>query len=226
MNGNGLRHSSKVRYLDLVSTLSRPKITRRTIGILLDGMGIIPMWPQLKDVFCKSPDMLCFLPYVIGPNTSSIQLWFGSLSDEEDIWGMDAPEMATILSTIEDRSGPLDTLGLCEVRFVNDSFYEPLCRLVSKNGESLTKITLYPLPTPLVHFPGFPPPSRTLRSSSTVRGPLPKFFRLWGFTGYAVGYRLHRAIFPWKLEGSGEHLCLRATDPNSYRFLLGRYPPT
>lgn len=105
-------------------------------------MATIPMWPRLKVVFCMVPKTTCLLPYVVGPNTSSIYLQFGNTSDEDVLWGADVPEAITALSMIEDRSGSLVNLALLEVQVVNGGFCGALRRLILKNVGSLTKITL------------------------------------------------------------------------------------
>jgi hypothetical protein len=104
-------------------------------------MTMIPMWPQVKDVYCGPPDMMCLLPCVIGPNTSSVHL-FGDPGDDDEVRDVGAPNMAAILSTIECRTGLLDSLGLHDVRLVNDGFSETFRRLISKNARSLTSVML------------------------------------------------------------------------------------
>ena len=133
------RYSSRVRYPDLYT----PELDQHTIGILLDATAAIPMWPRLSNVFCMVPKMMCLLPYVIGPNTSSTHLQFGSASDKEDVLrSADVPEVITTLSMIEDHSGSLVNLTLFEVWDANNGFYKALHRLNLKNVGSLTKITL------------------------------------------------------------------------------------
>ena len=73
-----------------------------------------------------SPDMICFLLYVIGPGTSSVQLWFGNPRVEEEVWGVDAPEILTTLPTTEDRRSELLASGfsLDEVRLESQACLE------------------------------------------------------------------------------------------------------
>jgi hypothetical protein len=128
-------------------------MARRTVEILLAAMAAVPMWPRVKEVCCESPAMMRLLPHVIGPKTSSVQLWFGSAAGEGGVWGVNAPEEATILSTIGHPSGLLDRLSLRNVWRVNDRFCEAFRRLVSKNVRSLTSIALQstnPVSVPVV----------------------------------------------------------------------------